>query len=150
MSDPAAVAPALAKPPAWYWIVSVLLFLWMCIGLSGFVADRLIDYSTATQFTEAERALYASTPMWLTVVYGIATIAGFIGAIGLLVRKAWSTRVLTVSLAAVIVQFSFWLLGTAAIEVLGPSAVAMPIFIAVAGGLAIWFARSATSRGWMR
>ena len=140
-----------AKPPAWYWVVSALALLWMLFGVLAWFADLMMDESALAQMSDAQRHLYASRPQWVFVVYAIAIFSGLIGAIGLLMRKAWAIPALAVSLVAVIVQFGYTLLGMDAIRVLGASAaLPFPIVIFAIGALLLWFATRSRKSGWIR
>lgn len=147
MTAPAATP---TKPPTWYWVVAVILTLWMAVGIAGFAVHLTMDYATAPGLSEAQRQLYTMSPAWLDVVYGLATVTGILGAVGLLMRKAWSAPALVTSLVFVIVQFGYWLVGLPSIELLGAAAaVTMPVVIVLMGAFAVWFARNTKGRGWI-
>jgi len=139
-------AAAGAKPPVWFWVVSALLFAWMCIGVIGFA---MTDAEAIAKLPEAQQQLYALMPKWLWVVYGIATISGLIGAFLLLLRKAWSVPALVLSLVAVCLQMGYSLLVMPTIELAGASAAAFPLVIIALGGVAVWLSMSAKRRGWL-
>src|SRR5690554_5225031 len=91
----------------------------MLFGVLAWLADVTMDESALAQMSEAQQQLYTSRPQWLLAVYAIAIFSGLIGAIGLLLRKSWAIPAFAVSLAAVIVQFGYTILGMDAIRVLG-------------------------------
>lgn len=98
-------ASSAARLPAWYWIVSGIAVVWMLIGVMAWTADLMTDEAALAQMSEAQRQLYESRPQWIFVVYAIAIFSGLVGAIGLLLRKAWATTAFAISLIAIIVQF---------------------------------------------
>lgn len=134
------------KPPVWFWVVSALLFAWMCIGVIGFA---MTDAAAIAKLPAAQQQLYALMPKWLWVVYGIATVSGLLGALLLLLRKGWATPVLLTSLVAVCLQMGYSLLVMPTIELAGASAAAFPLVIIALGGLAVWLAMAAKRRGWL-
>lgn len=139
-----------ASPPRWYLVVAVLITLWMCIGVLAFVMDILTDEAGLAAMSEGQQLLYRSRPQWLLIVYAVATLGGLAGAIGLVMRKAWSVPALLISLVAVTVQFGYTLIGLNAIALLGAAqAVPLPLAIFLIGAAALWFALNAKSRGWL-
>ncbi len=139
-----------ARPPTWYWVASWLAVLWMLSGTAAFVMDLMTDEAALAQMTAAQRELYEARPQWLVAVYALAIGSGLAGAIGLVLRKAWAVPALTVSLAAVVIQFGYMVFGLQAIERVGAAqALAFPVFIFVAGALVLALAMKARKPGWI-
>lgn len=137
-------------PPRWYWVVAVLAFLWMCVGLMAWVMDLRMDAAALADLPDGQRTLYETRPQWVFIVYGIATWSGVIGALGLLVRKTWATPLLALSLVAVVVQFGYTFFAMDAIGVLGAAtALPLPVTILVIGAGVLWFSMRARDRGWL-
>jgi hypothetical protein len=140
---------ATIKPPMWYWIVSALALVWMMIGVFAWISDLMTDETALVQMSEAQRQLYLSRPQWLFVVYAIAIFSGLIGSIGLLIRKSWAKGALVISLAAIILQFSYTLLGMETIRLLGAAtAILFPLVVFLIGILLIWFTVHSKKSGW--
>ena len=140
-----------AKVRTWYWVVSVLALLWMLVGIAAFAMDLMMDEAAMATFTDAQRQLYESRPQWLLIIYAVATISGLIGAIGLLMRKAWAVPALLASLIAIVLQFGYTLFGLNAIEILGAAeAVPFPLVILLIGAAVFWFSTKAKANGWLR
>ncbi len=137
--------------PRWYWVVAVLALLWMLFGVLAFVMDPLTSDETLAAMSEAERELFLARPTWLFAIYGAAVFAGLGGAIGLVLRRAWSVHAFLLSLAFVIVQFVFVLFVMNAIGRIGPAAaLPFPLVIFAIGAGLLWFSFAARSRGWLR
>jgi hypothetical protein len=84
------------------------------------------------------------------VVYGIATLGGLVGALGLLMKRAWCIPALLVSFIAVMIQFGYITFGMDAIKLLGlAAATAFPAFIVAMGGVSLWYATRAKANGWL-
>lgn len=138
------------KPPTWYWVVSGIATLWMLFGIAAWVMDLMTDEAGLAQLSEAQRQLYAARPQWLLAVYGVATISGLLGAIGLLLRKSSAPMLLALSLAAIVVQFGYTFVGLHAVEVLGAAAaIPFPLVIFLIGAALWWFSLRARKSGWI-
>lgn len=142
-----ATATTAAKPPTWFRVGSWFLFVWMLVGILGFFAELRMTPEAIAALPEGMQALYAATPGWMNVIYGVATTTGLAGALGLILRKAWSIPLLIVSIVTVVVQMSYWLFGMKAMEALGSGAAGMPIVVIFLGAFAVWFAMTAKKRG---
>lgn len=140
-----------ARAPVWYWLIAVLALLWMLFGLMALAMDAMMDDAALAALPEAQRALYLDRPQWLFVVYATAIFSGLAGAIGLLLRRAWSIPLLLLSIVAIVLQFGYTLFGMDAIGRLGAAA-ALPFPLLILGiGIALWaFALHARRRGWLR
>lgn len=138
------------KPPRWYWVIAGLAVLWMLLGVMAWVMDFMTDEAGLAKMSEAQRQLYLARPQWLFAVYGVAIFSGLIGAIGLLLRKAWASMLLALSLAAVIVQFGYTFAVMHAVEVLGAAAaIPFPLVIFLIGAALWWFALRSRRLGWI-
>jgi hypothetical protein len=144
-------ASELSAPPQSFTLAAVIITLWMCIGVLALGADLATTPEQAAQLTEAQRQLRDARPSWLMVVYGIATFGGLIGAVGLLMRRAWCIPALLLSFIAVMIQFGYITFGMDAVALLGlAAATAFPAFIVAMGGVALWYATRAKANGWLR
>lgn len=75
-------------PPAWFWIVAVLL-LWNLIGAYACIQQFRLGADAMGPATEYDRALYASMPVWYNWVFAAAEVTGIGGALALLASRAW-------------------------------------------------------------
>lgn len=124
--------------PGRYWAVAVLAFAWEAFGCYIYTSQSLLDAG-------AREGGYAAMASWQWGVFAVAVWSGLIGAIGLLLRKAWATWALLVSLIAAAVQY-----GVAAAQG-GIDAGARPIAIAVlvVGVALVIFSSRAKRAGWI-
>jgi hypothetical protein len=137
--------------PKSFTIAAVIITLWMVIGVLALGADLATTPEQAAQLTEAQRQLRDARPMWLMAVYGVATIGGLIGGVGLLMKRAWCIPMLLVSFIAVVIQFGYITFGMDSIALLGvAAATAFPAFIVAMGGVSFWYATRAKANGWLR
>jgi len=139
-----------SKIPVWFWIVAVLGLLWNAMGVFAFVNDLNMSAEQLAAYTPEQQAVLSEYPSWTKIFYGLATIAGLLGCIGLLLRKSWAVPVFLASIIGVVVQQGHSIFMTRALEVFGQgAAIIFPIVILVLA-IALWlFAKMARSRGWL-
>ena len=142
-----ATSPAATKPPTWYRVGSWLLFTWMLLGVLSFLNSEFMSAEATAALPQEIQDLMAATPMWMRVMYGVATLSGFVGGLGLVVRKAWSLPLLVGSLVAVVLQMGYWLFGMGAMEALGSGAAGIPSVVIILGAFGVWFAITAKKSG---
>ncbi len=137
------------KPPTWFWVVSGVSLLWNLMGVMAYIMQVTMSPEALAALPAAERALYETAPAWATAAFAIAVFAGVLGCVALLLRKGWAETLFVLSLLAVLVQNTHWLLMSNVFEVLGPTSVIMPMLVLVIGVFLIWFSRSSKVRGWI-
>lgn len=138
------------RVPVWFWIVSGLALLWEAMGCYSYLMEVSMNASRLATLSEAERKLIETTPAWLYGVFAVAVWVGLLGAVSLLMRRAWARPLFIVSLVAVLIQFGWWFLVQKAGSVLGPSAYEFPAVIVAVAVLLVWFSGMAAKRGWLR
>lgn len=137
-------------PAKWFRPTSIVLVLWMLVGIAALIADLLTTPEQVAAMPDAQRQLYESRPDWLLGVYAVATVSGLLGAVLLARRHRASVAGLTLSLAAVTLQFGYTLWGLDAIGLLGPAmAIPFPLFIFLMGAFALWVSIKARNEGWL-
>ena len=135
--------------PRSFLIISVAALVWNLFGVMSYIMHVTISSEALAQLPEAERALYESSPAWVTGAFALAVFSGVLGCVGLLLKKAWSVPVFLVSLIAIVLQFTYWLFMTASIEVHGMQAVIMPLLVTAIGVFLVWYSRHAKNKGWL-
>ncbi len=137
------------KPPIWFWIVSIVALLWNLMGVLAYLGEAYMSEEAFALLSEGERTLYEARPAWVTGAFAIAVFAGALGCIGLLLRKKWAAMVLVISLLGVIGQQTYLFFMSDTFDVMGNSAMFMPITIIIVAILLIVLARSANKKMWM-
>ena len=138
------------RVPVWFWIVSGLALLWEAMGCYSYLMEVSMNASRLATLSEAERKLIETTPAWLYGVFAVAVWVGLLGAVSLLMRRAWARPLFIVSLVAVLIQFGGGFVVQKAASVLGPSAYEFPAVIVAVAVLLVWFSGMAAKRGWLR
>ena len=138
------------KIPTWYWIVTIILFLWNLMGIASFYMHVFITDEALAMLPDNERALYAEYPMWTSIVFAIAVFGGALGSLGLLMKRKWAKPLLVISLLAIIIQMSHSLFLTESMEVYGAvQALTMPILVILIAIYEITLANKAIRNGWI-
>ncbi|HEV7233458.1 MAG TPA: hypothetical protein VGN36_04370 [Sphingorhabdus sp.] len=139
---------ALAPSPRWLTWVGILFLAWNLMGIAAFVSQSTMSAADIAALPQQQRDLWVSMPGWAWVAYAIAVFVAIIGSIGLILRKWWAPLAYSVSLIAVIIQFSYpFLLAQGAQTDLGM--LAFPIFIVVMGVLQWQLSRAWQRKGWL-
>ncbi len=87
--------------------------------------------------------------MWKKVAYGAATIFGFLGSLGLVLRKTWAVPLLLISLIGVTIQSAHNIFMTNAAEVMGTGAMALQLVILAIAAFLYYYGRSSAGKGWL-
>ena len=138
------------KPPAWFWIVSVVALLWNLLGAMMYLGQAFITDDVKAALPADQLELLENTPAWATAAFAIAVWAGVLGCLALLLRKKWARPVLLLSLLGILVQMGYSFFMTNAAEVYGGvQGVVMPLLLIGIGIGLVLFAKSSQSKGWI-
>ncbi len=136
------------RVPVTFWIIAGIALLWNLMGLSAFVSDMMLTPENIAAMPEPQKSLYESSPGWLKIFYGAATISGVLASIGLLMRKNWAKILFFISLIAVIIQLAYQFLFMNILETMG-SSVALPIMVLLIAVFLWYFSKKSSFRGWL-
>lgn len=138
------------KPPAWFWLVAILLVTWEAFGCYACYMQLTMGPASWGPVDDWARTYYAKLPGWYNYVYIVATFGGLLGGLALLLRERRSTLLFWVSLIAVIVMFGYTFAATDMLAHKGAAiAIPLPAAIVIVGIFAIWFSGMAAKRGWI-
>ena len=138
------------KPPLWFTIAAAAGLLWNMIGAWQFIAgfSATPESLAAMGFTPEQVTLMLAEPLWLTIVNGLAMVAGIGGCILLLMRKSLAAPVLAALVLLCILIYIgnftvgyFGALGTAYVVI-------MTMVVVISAGL-WWLARWAGRTGYL-
>ena len=143
-----------SKPSALFWIIAIVLgFIWNAYGVYLFVFDTYL--ATPELYGEmgysAEQIEFMDTfPGWYTIVYGIATITGLLGAICMLLRKRLAVPLFGISLLGVLVNMCYGFFFTNSAEINGNFlAYGMPLIVIIIGIILYYYSKGAVLKGWL-
>jgi hypothetical protein len=135
------------EPTRGYWIISIVALFWNLLGVMAYLMQVTLTDADFAAMSAAERALYADLPTWVTAAYAIAVFSGVLACAALLLRKGFAVPLFAISLLAVLAQMAYSLLLSNTVEVLGSSALIMPVAVIVIGAYLLMFASNANKRG---
>jgi hypothetical protein len=139
----------LSSPPKSFWIICIIALLWNISGVYSFFMEVFITPEALAALPEAQRLLYETNPVWMTVVFAIAVLDGTLGCVLLLMKKALAGPVLITSLVAVLIQMSYWIFMTNSLEVYGPTGIIMPVIVSSIAAFLVWYAYKAKANSWI-
>ena len=108
--------------------------------------------------TDAFKAMYPdpetlemviNTPGWVMAAFATAVFFGFLGSLALVLRKRWAKPLLLISLTGIVVQLTYNLFISNALEVYGPGAIIMPMMVLIFGLAIFYLAKKAETKGWI-
>ncbi|PRX53150.1 hypothetical protein [Flagellimonas meridianipacifica] len=138
-----------AKPPIWFWVVSIVALLWNAMGVFNYLNQAYNKEAMLEGLEQAQREVFEGIPAWATAAFAIAVFSGILGSIALLIRKKWAKPLFTISLIAAVAQFVNWLFLSNTVEAFGPSAYVMPLIVVIIGFYLIFFSKKGIQKGWL-
>ena len=138
------------KTTNWFWVLGVLFFIWNAWGAKEYLGQALITPEQLASYPEDQRALLEMTPAWVTSAFAIAVWGGLVGAILMLLRKAFAQLMFMASFVGVLVQmfYNFFIAG--AYDVYGPGGLIMPIMVLIIGIYSIYYTGQCKANGILR
>lgn len=137
------------KPPMWFWIIGVIALIYNGMGINAYLQQAYNTESFQAMYSAEQLELIATTPAWATAAFAIAVFAGFLGCVGLLLRKKWAKSLFLLSLLGILVQMIYNFFISKDLEVYGPEAYIVPLMVIIVGFLLIWFAKKGIAKGWL-
>ncbi len=130
-------------------IASIVLLIWNLIGIGAFAAQWQMVMHGLDALPPEQQAMWRAMPGWAWAAYAIAVVSGALGALGLVLKKAWAVPLLALSLIAVLIQFFNAFVLQDGIATVGPDAVILPLAIIVIAIVQLWLARKWRAAGWL-
>jgi hypothetical protein len=139
------------KPTTAYWIIAATLLAWNLIGLYFYYQQSILtpEVMADAGLTPQQIAHIVNTPAWGHSGYAIAVNAGVLGAILLLLRKAWAMPLFVLSLIGALVQDLDAMVLRDGIQAWGNSAFVLPVIVIAICGFEIWYSLRAKAKGWL-
>ncbi|MGB5630344.1 MAG: hypothetical protein WBM45_01880 [Woeseiaceae bacterium] len=139
-------------PTTSYWIIAGAMLVWNLIGLIFYYQQSTLTEAVMLDagLTAQQIAHILNTPAWGHSGYAIAVNAGVLGAIFLLLRKAWAVPFFILSLIGALVQDLDAIVLRDALDAWGTGALWLPVIVIVICVAEIWYARGAKAKGLIR
>lgn len=139
------------RPPVHLWIVGVLALLWNGFGAFDYLATVFRWEPYMSQFPQDQLDYFYSFPGWMYVIWACGTLGGFLGSVGLLLRRRWAVGMLGLSLVAALVSMTLSFFMAEPPESLGGAAsIVFPIVIIAIGFALFFYARKMAERSVLR
>ena len=140
-----------AKPGFAFWVIGAVALVWNLFGMMLYVMQvSATPEQLAAAYTPEQVDLITSAPAWATSMTAIATTAGVLGCLLLLLRKALAAPVFVVSLIALVIQDLYAFGMTDTLAVFGSQPLIIQTVVFVVAVLLVWYSRRATATGLLR
>ena len=130
----------------WFKIAAIGSVLFMALGCVSYLMQVTADPAA---LDPDQRAMLEAAPTWMWAAFAVAVWTGLAGTILLLLRKRLAVPFLAVSLLAVLVQFSAYLLVGRLRDLMSLNGLAVPLIILILTWTIFWFARNSQKKGWL-
>ena len=138
------------KPPIWYWIIAAFALLWNAMGVYQYLQQAYQTDAFKAMYPDPETLeMVINTPGWVMAAFATAVFFGFLGSLALVLRKRWAKPLLLISLTGIVVQLTYNLFISNALEVYGPGAIIMPMMVLIFGLAIFYLAKKAETKGWI-
>lgn len=100
--------PTIDRSTPWHlWLIGVLLLLWQGMASFDYVATLIRYEPYLSEFPEDVLEYYFAAPLWMYVMWGIASVGGLIGAILVLMRNKLAVPLFFVALVCGVVAVAY-------------------------------------------
>ena len=139
------------KPGFGFWLISAGALLWNLLGFMFYLMQVTATPETlASAYSPEQVEMLLAVPAWATAMTAIATTAGVLGSILLLLRRNLATLVFIVSLLALIAQDVYTFAMTPTLEVFGVFPAVLQAIVLAIAVILIWYSRRSKARGILR
>lgn len=136
--------PTWLKPLAWAALI------WNLLGVIAFAMHMMMTPEMISKLPLDQQAAYSNVPIWSTIVFAIAVFGSTLGCIFLLAKNALATPTFALSLGAILIQQYYNFVVINSIELLGASAVFMPIFVILIAIALLYLSIKGKQQGWLQ
>lgn len=136
--------------PLWFRLLAILGLLWNLIGVAMYLQKVGMFGDPLAGLNEAELALAASVPAWVTAVFALAVFTGLAGSIALVMSNRLSRLLLLLSLAMVLAQCAWIVFMSDARAVHGLAGIGMSALIVLIAAAQVGLANAGLRNGWVR
>ncbi|MGO2373167.1 MAG: hypothetical protein ACTJIB_08750 [Pseudoalteromonas prydzensis] len=136
--------------PTWLKSVAWAALVWNLLGVIAFIMQLLMTPEMISKLPVDQQAAYSNTPLWSTLAFAVAVFAGTVGCIFLLLKNAIARVCFTLSLIAIFIQQFYNFIVINSIELLGASAVFMPLLVIIIAVLLLQLSHRGKQQGWLR
>jgi hypothetical protein len=144
------MSKANVKAPVHLWIIGILALLWDAMGAFDYVATQLrLDFYMAS-FTPEQLDYFYGFPTWVVAAWAIAVWSSLLGALALLLRKAWAVALFGLAILGLLVTSVHSFVLSNGAEIMGDFAVKLTVVIWVVAVFLFLYARVMENKGVLR
>jgi hypothetical protein len=138
------------KHPRWLIAFGIITLIWNAIGVFNFSTSFLMGSEAIAELDEMSQRIINEQPLWSWIGFGLATIGGFLGCIGLLMKKKWCYGLFLLSIIGIMINSYYSYIMSDAMEAVGPARFIMPTLILTIAILLILVAKKGIREEWLR
>jgi len=135
------------KPEITFWVIGIIALIWNLMGVVAYLMQAYMTDEDLLALPLEEQALYIDIPAWVTAAYALAVFGGALGCLLLLMRKKLATLIFIFSFISILIQMSYNIFMSKAVEVYGPGGAIMPVMIIIIGAFLIWYSKKMEQQG---
>lgn len=139
----------ITKPTPLYWLISIVALFWNLMGIIAYLGQAYISDDALKMLPEENQLYFSNVPAWVTAAFAVAVFGGFLGAIGLIIRKKWAYFLFVISFLALVAQHVYNFFIQNYIEMTG-SQIILPIVTFIAALFLIYFSKQKSQQGVLR
>ena len=139
----------ITKPTPLYWLISIVALFWNFMGIIAYLGQAYISDDALKMLPEENQLYFSYVPAWVTAAFAVAVFGGFLGAIGLIIRKKWAYFLFVISFLALVAQHVYNFFIQNYIEMTG-SQMILPIVTFIVAVLLIYFSKQKSQQGVLR
>ncbi|MEL0633818.1 hypothetical protein V6237_13635 [Pseudoalteromonas carrageenovora] len=135
--------------PTWLKSLAWAALIWNLLGVIAFAMQVMMTPEMISKLPTDQQAAYSEIPLWSTIAFAIAVFGGLLGCILLLMKKTLAIPIFAVSFSAILLQQYYNFVVINSIELLGLSAVFMPIFVITIAILLLYISIKGKQQSWL-
>ena len=139
----------ITKPTPLYWLISIVALFWNFMGIIAYLGQAYISDDALKMLPEENQLYFSNVPAWVTAAFAVAVFGGFLGAIGLIIRKKWAYFLFVISFLALVAQHVYNFFIQNYIEMTG-SQMILPIVTFMVALFLIYFSKQKSQLGVLR
>lgn len=139
----------ITKPTPLYWLISIVALFWNFMGIIAYLGQAYISDDALKMLPEENQLYFSNVPAWVTAAFAVAVFGGFLGAIGLIIRKKRAYFLFVISFLALVAQHVYNFFIQNYIEMTG-SQMILPIVTFIVALFLIYFSKQKSQQGVLR
>jgi len=136
-------------PPRSFYVISGVALVWNLIGVMQYVMRVTMTDAAIAELPADQQAFINEIPMWANAAFAIATNAGALGCLLLLLKKSWAYPLFIISLLGILVQDVHGFALSDGMAVFGSVGVVLAVLVLLVSIFLVWYAKGAKEKGWI-